>query len=180
MICKNPKIQDIARQLFAEGCLIIDSETSGGKSHQLIDLAIVEFPTGKVLFDSLVYTDGEMNYYAQQVHQIPQWKLKLAPKFHDLWFQIEPILKHRTVLAFNAAFDRRILESAIKSYNFSVPEINWLCLMNLYKEYKAENYFTNLAAACQELNVKSGNHRAKEDALAAARVLYRMAQGYPK
>ena len=80
-------------------------------------------------------------------------------------------------MAYNAAFDKKSLQATIQFWGNDLPESNWQCIMQAYKRYRGYDKPVKLAKACQEMNVRAGTHRAKEDALAAARVLYRMAQG---
>ncbi len=178
MICQNLKIHELAKHWYAETCLIIDTEATGGKDSELIDLAIVEFPTGKVLYESFVYTDKEMNYFAQQVHGIESHQLINAPSFSQVCEEVFPIIQNKNIFAYNTSYDKRIFLGFAAKLELEIPDANWHCLMQMYKQYKNAKKVCSLTQACEELNVQSGTHRAKSDALAAARVLYRMYQQY--
>lgn len=163
--------------------VVIDTESCGGSfSDEVISLGICGLADGKVLFNSLFNPQGDVkfNWYASQVHGITQNQLKSAPSIQEQWHKIYPLLHNNDVLAYNISADRRMLSQTIKKYNLQVPYINWHCIMNAYKGFMVRSTVTNLTTACGEMNVKAGEHDALGDALAATRLVYRIAHNYGK
>lgn len=163
--------------------VVMDTESCGGnKTDEIISIGIVRLHNGEVLFNSLLKPsdDVKFNWYATQVHGITKSKLVNAPTLADVWHGVKPLLHTKNVLAFNFASDKRMLEQTLRKQALDIPEINWYCIMKAYKNYTLSSAVTNLTAACKEMNVKAGTHDAVDDALAAARLVHRIAQQYKR
>lgn len=178
MICKNPEIIQWARQVQEIPALVIDTEASGGSFwDEIIDIAVIEAGTGRILFNSLIKPTTPLNYYASKIHKISEKDLIKAPKFTDIYQELSFVLDNRTILAYNASFDQRLLRQSYQKYFLDPPHSSFECLMNAYEKYRGYKYST-LTNACLEMSAKPGSHRALTDALAAGRLLYRMTQGF--
>lgn len=167
--------------LLDKEAVVIDTESCGGsKVDEVIGIGIVRLHDGEVLMNTLVQPseDVKFNWYATQVHGITQKALKTAPRFPVVWEMLHTLLDGKNVLAFNHSSDKRMLEQTTSKYRLDFPSVSWYCVMKAYKQFTMRSQNTGLSQACLELNVKAGNHDAVEDALAAARVVHRIAQNY--
>ena len=96
-----------ARNVLAEGCLILDTETTGLDGY-IVQLAVID-GHGQVLIDTLVQPEAEIEEEAMAVHGISQALVKGAPTFAALHEQLYALLKGRTVAVYNLSFDQDVL-----------------------------------------------------------------------
>lgn len=169
-----------ARQL-RDRVFSLDTETTGSSADdEVIELGIVKASDGSVVIDQKYRPSKKIEIGAFKVHGISDGQLAGMPRIADEWMDIYPLLDGITCIAWNASFDSRLLTQTIRKYSLDEPRIEWICAMNLYKQFRQLPKNPKLTDACQALGVKAGNHRAVNDALAAARVLYRMAEAAPE
>lgn len=103
-----------------------------GKTAEVIELSVIN-TRGETLLDTLIMPRAKrMNPYAQRVHGISYGMLKGAPTWPEILPQLSSIADRRTILAWNASFDARMLE--ISSELWGLPHPRWLyvCAMKLY------------------------------------------------
>lgn len=173
-----------ARQIRENrNAVVLDTESTGGSDKdEVISIGIVRLHDGEILLDTKIKPteDAKFNYYASLVHGLTKEMLADSPTFAEVWGSIEPLLMDNDVLAYNYSSDFRMLAQSASKYGLVLPNIRWHCIMKQYKRYSNRSSNTNLTTACEEMSVKAGNHDALDDALAAARIVFRMAQNYKK
>jgi DNA polymerase-3 subunit epsilon len=175
----NP-IAPYARKL-RDQALVIDTETTGSSAEdEVIELAIVRASDGTVLFDEQFKASKPIEYFAQRVHGIRDIDLRNKPRIGDFWDRLNEILDGATVGAWNSPYDSRMLGQTFRKYALPEPGAEWVCLMALYRQFKGLPKNCKLEDACQAMGVRRGSHRAVTDALAAARVLYKIAKATPE
>jgi len=174
------KLRELAIQwaqlLRTSNAVVVDTESCGGrKEDEIISIGVARVVDGKKLFYSLVRpsSKAKFNYYATKVHGIQEHHLVSAPTIEDVWKEVQSLLAENIVVAYNKSADERMIRQTAENWNLTLPDISWECAMKKYKEFSGKN--VTLTKACEELNVKSGGHNALEDAIATARVIYRMA-----
>lgn len=161
--------------------VVLDTESCGGSpTDEIISLAIVRLHNGEELFNSLLRpsNDVKFNWYATQVHGITKAQLAHAPQLPDIWNDVYNLLHNNEVLAYNHVSDKRMIVQTANKYKLDIPDIKWHCIMKAYKKFTLRSANTNLTQACAEMKVKAGTHEALDDALAAARLVYRIEQNY--
>lgn len=166
-----------------ETSLVLDTESCGGnKNDEIISLAVVRLHDGKPMFNSLLRpsSDVKFNWYATKVHGITEAKLVGQPTIVDVYDEVYDLLHGKMVAAFNHTSDKRMMEQTFNKHSLDKPDINWYCIMKAYKNFTQSSAVTNLTSACQEMNVKAGTHDALDDALAAARLIFRISQEYKR
>jgi DNA polymerase III epsilon subunit-like protein len=182
-----------ARKYREQGSFVVlDSETTGLElSDEVIELGIVDGHTGVVLFNSLIQPeDMHRDGLATHIHGITREMLDGAPRFPDVWPEIQKILDQRRVLVYNADFDFGMLRQTAKRYGYQMPDgyRYWECLMHQYARYYGvwSSYWhgygwCKLDQACRDLEVASDgtSHRALADAMRALGVLNGMADREP-
>ena len=156
--------------------IIIDTETTGTGPHaEVLEIAIIDADTDEVLYDAPVLPKGSISRAASNVHGLTRAELKRLgaqpwPRHHD---KIARILREADqVLAYNADFDRRVLEATAKRYGLTLPVGNWQCLM---RAYARGGRWLKLSEACAREGIDVGDvHRALADARLAHAVMLRM------
>lgn len=159
---------------------VADTESCGGrKEDEIISLGICKVTNGEPLFYSLIRPSSKVkfNYFATKVHGIKEKDLWDAPQIGEVWETVTPLLAEKIVIAYAKSADERMIRQTTDNHGLVLPEITWACAMQWYKLYTGQKNVT-LTKACQQMNVKAGGHNALEDAIATARVIYRMANGY--
>lgn len=118
-------------RLPAEQWVTLDTETT-----ELIGEAIsisVVSGTGEVLFDRLIQPLTSITQEAFEVHGISMQDLAEQPTFAEVYSDLQRVLEGKTVLAFNADFDRSTLQRTRKRHGISPKDsglpVNWHCLM---------------------------------------------------
>ena len=162
-----------AQEKIAEQALVIDIESTGGAfSDEMIELAIIDLSNLEVLYSSLLKPTTTLNYHAQKVHGISHYDLRKSPYLEDQVEVINSIMESKTVISYNSAFDSRMLEQSYQKYLLETPKITWQCLMQRCNVVFGSRKLSDL---CTQFNIEKGTHRAKSDALAAARLMHYLA-----
>ncbi len=158
--------------------IVLDVETTGGAvDDEVIEMSIVRAKDGKVLYDSRFKPQQKIKYFARNIHGISDYMLQRCPTFPDQYGRIYEILHGATILAWGEFNDRRFLKQTFDRYSLAIPEISWVCAMRLHQDYENLSAPTKLSEACRMYGLTSGDHSAKADALAAARVVYKISLG---
>ncbi len=163
-----------ARQVIDTGeTLILDTETTGLDAHdEVIQLGIVDMH-GTVLLNILVRPTSPIAPEARAIHDITDEVLAQAPSFSHLHETIAVLLGNRSVLAYHADFDRRILAQTCAKYGLPPFEVAaWDCVMERYASFWGERSRSghdkpqSLSTACMQQGIEvHGHHDAVQDCL---------------
>lgn len=178
-------IAERARRLIDNCALIVDTETTGlDNAAEVVEICVLDM-SGNVLFESLCKPRlAEMSEGAQRVHQIKPETLAQSPDFVALWPSFAAAVKGRTLIAYNAEFDRRILRQTCAAWADRLPmgqwamdtlRVNWSCLMVGYAAHAGAR--TSLEKACIRHGIQPGTHSAASDCRAALGLLQFLAYG---
>ena len=166
-----------AEEMLDKNAVVLDTETTGGSfEDEVIEVSVVSPKDGLVLFDSLFCPKRPISWHSTRVHQLKTKDLKEQPTFPDRWEELRSFIVGVPVLAFNSSFDSRLLSQSCKRYEIEPPETDWHCLLKQCVSFFGKKSGVSLDYTCQELNVQAGNHRALQDALAAARVVWKLSR----
>lgn len=169
-----------AQRLLTIDLLILDTETTGLESgNSIVEIALINL-AGQPLFQSLIHPESPMTAAAQAIHHISAADLEQAPRFAEVWLQIQPLLE-RPFASYNLSFDLRLIAQTAYRAKVQMP-VGWTlkgecCLMELYATFWGEERWDggyrwqSLADACRQQQIQPGNHRALSDAQAALAVL---------
>ena len=92
--------------------LFFDTETTGGgREDQIIEIAFCNSDR-HVIIDTLIYTDRPSSPGAFKVHGIHPHELLGKPTFINIQPAIVQLLKGRTLYAYNANFDIRMMRQS--------------------------------------------------------------------
>lgn len=162
------------REIVARGhWLSLDTETTGiDEDAEVIEVALVS-PTGEVLFESLVRPLGPVREEARAVHGITDAELAAAPTWPEVYVQLVPLMAGRELVAWNAAFDQRVMQRSSTLHGLTLPDLTWHCAMSWgaqiwgeYSEYHDNFRWVSLDEACWSEGVRldTPRHRAAGDA----------------
>jgi DNA polymerase-3 subunit epsilon len=113
------------------------------------------------------------------VHGITWEMVKDAAVFADTWRCLSPLLDGATALvAHNAAFDRRVLAACCASGGLCVPDLPFLCTVQLARRYWGLRP-NDLPSVCRRLGIGLVHHDPGSDAEACARIVIAAANAAP-
>ncbi len=102
------------------------------------------------------------------IHGITWEMVRNAPSFADAWPVLLPLLDGAsTLVAHNAPFDRRVLAACCAAGGLCVPELPFLCTVQLARRYWRRER-NDLASVCRRLGIALVHHDPGSDAEACA------------
>ena len=116
---------------------VVDVETTGGKYGEegITEIAVYKFD-GHELTDqliSLINPERPIQQFVENLTGINQRMLRNAPKFYELAKRIVEITTDRVLVAHNASFDYRMLQTEFDRLGFDF-ERKTLCTVELSKK----------------------------------------------
>lgn len=109
-----------------------------------------------------------MNHWNQKVHGISSADVVNSPTFEDLWSELKPWFEDNYLVAHNAAFDMRVLRSALAYYDLAIPWAEYFCSVSLSRKTWKHLPSHSLGVVSQYHNIQFKHHRAGDDANACA------------
>lgn len=121
--------------------MILDTETTGLKQAEIIEISIINM-SGEVLLDRLIRPRRmQMNPYAFRVHGITLDELVDQPTLPELLEELSPILSDNLVLAWNASFDKLMIQRSLGIWGLGAIEFQEQCAMRLYAALHGQRSF---------------------------------------
>jgi len=111
-----------------------------------------------------------MNPWNQRVHGISSANVSNARTFEELWAELKPWLEDQYLVAHNAAFDMRVLRSALAYYDLAIPWAEYFCSVSLSRKTWKHLSSHSLGTVSQFHNIQFNHHRAGDDAEACAKI----------
>ena len=157
--------------------IAIDFETATGKRASICEAGICVVKEGKVKETKSWLVRPEGNYYSYwniQIHGIHPEDTANAPKFPEVWNEIEQYLKDCPVLvAHNAAFDMGCIRHSLELYHLPTPNADYYCSLRAARHIYDFRCNT-LDYLCDQFEIQYGtHHRAGDDAEMCARLFLR-------
>lgn len=171
---ERAEAQQWACSLLAEGAaLVLDVETTGLEG-SIVELCVADPANGAILLDTLV-DPGQVPIEpsATAVHGLTSADIAGAPSFPEVFAQLRVWARGRTLVAYNAQFDRsRLLHDCarfgIEPGSVADP-LRWECAMIVRSEAESIRRFLRLNSV----------HRARGDVLATCGLIRALADGVP-
>lgn len=153
---------------------VLDIETTGGKYNEegITEIAIYQFDGQEITdqFRSLVNPEREIQPFVQKLTGINAKMLQNAPKFYEVAKRIIEITQDCVLVAHNAAFDCRILETEFRRLGYTY-ERKSLCTVTLSQTLLPNQESYRLGKLVRSLGIPMADqHRAYGDALATLKL----------
>ena len=169
-----------ARGLLSSGDFVVfDSETTGLSSPvDFVEVAVVD-PAGETLLHSLLKPSCRIEPRARAVHGRTARSLSGAPRFSEIYPDLLEALYGRRVVVFNASYDRRVWDTAVRHLGArgalagELPR--WECAMRQFARFVGEP--SKRGGGYRPQKLPGGDHTALGDALATLRLIEGMAEG---
>lgn len=162
------------RRWLAEGCAIIDTETTGlGTDAEIVEFSAIS-ASGEVLLDTLIKPVKPIPDDVVKIHGITNEMVENAPTWADVHDHVMQILAGNKPVIWNAAYDTRLIRQTAALYNQASSELNALllnsqCAMLRYAkfwgdfdDYRGSYRWQRLEAAARQQGVivEGTAHRA--------------------
>jgi len=160
------------------GFCVLDSETTGlTPPVQFVEIAIVD-ASAKVLFEGTVRPICRIEASATRIHGHSARSLASSPPFWKIYPDLLEALCGRRVIVYNASYDRRVWDAAVKGLGARAALAGelpaWECAMRRYAAYVGE---PSKRGGYRSQKLTGGDHSALGDALATLRLIEEMAAG---
>ena len=159
---------------------VLDTETTGLDDWaEVIQVAVVT-PDGSTALDTLVRPRRYIPADATAIHGITNEMVAVAPPFEEIYPRLSSVIDHRTIIAYNAAFDRRVLAQTALVTEIRLPLLVWECAMERYAQFVGQRSPRRGGYVWQKLPRKAEyrgkKHQAVDDCLATLDIIRRMAE----
>ena len=145
--------------------VILDTETTGlGSTDVVIQIGVTDH-RGVTLVDTLVRPAVAIGSGAQAVHGISAEAVAGARDFPTVLPELVRAVAGKTVVAYNAPFDRRLLDQTAFRHGVTLPEVRWDCAMQWYTRF----------LGVRSAKLPGATHGATGDCLATLAVIRTMA-----
>lgn len=153
---------------------ILDIESTGGKYNEegITEIAIYKYDGHEVVdqFISLINPERDIQAFVVGLTGINNEMLRNAPKFYEVAKRIVTITDGCVLVAHNAKFDYRILQTEFNRLGFDYQRKS-ICTVELSKELLPNVTSYSLGKLIKELGIPMTNrHRASGDALATVQL----------
>ncbi len=153
---------------------ILDIETTGGQYNEegITEIAIYKFDGHEVVdqFISLVNPEKPIQPFVVKLTGINNAMLRSAPKFYEIAKRIVEITEDCIIVAHNAAFDYRILQTEFRRLGFRFQK-QTLCTVELAKQLLPGHPSYSLGKLVRALGIPMADrHRATGDAMATVKL----------
>jgi len=131
----RPRFESAMRNFrLDENSVILDTETTGKtQTDQLIEICILD-SEGNVLLDERVKSTVKVSKGAMNVHGIKDRHLKHCRTWPEVYKEYVELTAGKNIIAYNVAFDRRIIKQTCKAYGLTMKRRKWHCLMLAFSE----------------------------------------------
>lgn len=161
----------------------LDFEKANRYSHSICSVGLAVFEDSQIIEEKHILVQPPKNKFElSHIHNIHPEDTKEAPLFGEIWKDIESYFTDLPLVAHNAlSVESAYITKALNFYNLEVPEMNFVCTMNLAKRFFSYVPNYSLAHICKILNIEfneSMHHDALYDAKKAGEVLIRMKESF--
>lgn len=172
----NVVVQTVQWQVDPEQpYIVVDVETTGGAQgyHRIIEIGLVKVCGGKIVdeWQSLINPERHIPRFITELTGINNDMVATAPKFHEVFAQLEAFFADAIFVAHNVNFDYSFFRSEYErlGHIFKLPKI---CTVQRMRQHFPGLASYSLGALCQTFDIQLTNHhRALDDARAAAELL---------
>ncbi|EPI39404.1 exonuclease, DNA polymerase III, epsilon subunit family [Enterococcus faecalis LA3B-2] len=168
--------------VFLMNFYAFDFETASYDKHSACSIAIVKVENSQIVdeFYTLIKPEKPFFWRNTQIHGIHESDVVNAPKFPEVWQQIQHCFQpNRLVVAHNASFDCSVLAGCLDYYGLEQPNYLSLCTVKTSRKLFPEFPNHKLNTVCENLNITLNNHHdALEDSRACAEILLQQEQRF--
>lgn len=158
-----------AKRLLDSDAIIVDTETTGllDKSNvEVIELAAINMQ-GRPVYQGTFKPRYKIPARVIKIHGITNEAVKSCLSFAQEAEAISALLHGKTVITYNAKFDRDVIGRTFKLHKLEGVSARWECAMQSYRTFARSGPY---------LKLPYGSHRALADCRATLRLIRKMAR----
>ncbi len=158
-----------ANRLLESDAIVVDTETTGllNKSNvEVIELVALSMK-GRPIYRSLFKPRFKIPKKVIEIHGITNEEVRLSPSFAQEAEKITAALHAKTIVTFNARFDREVIARTFNQNRLESISARWECAMHAFRAFSDSPLY---------LRLPGGSHRALADCRATLRLLRKMAK----
>jgi DNA polymerase-3 subunit epsilon len=159
--------------------VILDTETTGVTTYdEVVQIGVID-PRGSVLLDRLIKPSQttHISRDATAIHRITMAMLEKMPHYNEIADMLQSVVQGRTIITYNAEFDRRLLMQTAGFSGGFVPPDPWECAMLQYAQFIGD--WDRYRNAYRWQKLLGGDHTAVGDCVATLARIREMANGVP-
>lgn len=167
------------KYLYETDAYFLDTETTGlTKDDEIVDLGMVSFLTGEVIYQKYFLPSKLIDAGAAKINSLSNERLLElgAVPILDIYKDLVSLLQNRSIISFNASFDKRLLEQTFERYKIPLPQVKWHCAKLASARFLNERP-SKLSQLSARFNLIEGNHTSIGDCLATRDLLLKMLNG---
>ena len=164
-----------------------DVEYANSKNKSICQIGIMceNYGNGDPVYPELdIYINPEDGFDSNciRVHGIMASRVATEPNFPTVWKDIEKYFTHTVVVGHNvAAADLDSLVKALNRYNLDIPEIYYICTLDLARQYvprfAVKDY--SISSLCEYFDIDiDSEHNAFDDACACSDLFRALVETY--
>lgn len=166
---------------------VFDVETANSQRDSICSIGVIRYENNQVVYEKeiLINPEVEFNYYNTRIHGIKETDVIDAPKFPEVWNEINKYFDETILVAHNAkSMDLCALYRTLNRYNLPMVNNDYICTLELAKEI----FRNDDSVDCYKLNVLSKmydidlmhHHNALDDTKACFEILRKFEFLYPE
>ena len=155
--------------------VVFDVETPNRLNNRMSAIGISVVEDGRIVqeFFSLVDPEQPFDWFNTVLTGISEETVVNAPRFSELWPQIEGLMSSGVLAAHNAGFDLGVLRKCLAAYEIEwKPSVRGLCTVVMGRSL-LPGISHKLNDMCDYYGICLNHHRADSDSHACAEILIR-------
>ena len=154
----------------------IDFELANGKPTSICALGVAVFTANRLVkrYKWLIrppHGSGEFLAGSVRIHGITEEMVADAPEFYEIWEQLAPILKGKTLIAHNAPFDTGVLRKNCDHFGIALEAHNYVCTCQVARKLFPELRNHKLSTVADFLGIRLDHHDPVSDAVASGYIM---------
>jgi len=175
---ENPALTEILRALDGRDYVVLDTETTGLDSPEVVSVAVVD-SHGKTLLNELVRPAKQIEPGASRITGITNDVVKDRPEFPAIYERLKEAISDRLVVIYNASYDLKVLTNTCNRYNLEMPQFEHWCSMEWFAKvygrwdsYRGNYTWQKLSTAASYFAVEQHDaHDALGDCITTLRIV---------
>lgn len=156
----------------------IDFETANRHLSSVCSIGLVFVENGQIVDTYYQLIQPTPNFYSRfntQIHGLTKADTDASPTFLQIWAEIQPLLKGKTLVAHNNTFDEGCLKAVLQAYHLPLHDNPFLCTCRKARKVfpQLPNHKLNTVARHIGFDLTQ-HHHALADAEACAHIALRI------
>jgi len=159
----------------------IDFETAKYSQESACSVGLVRFIDGKAA-DTFYSLIRPPSLYIRpdftEIHGLTVDDVRDAPRFNEIWDNINQFIGSFPLAAHNASFDMGVLKAVLNWYELEIPELSYFCTCRLSRHtwpHLKSHALTKLAG---HFNIVYDAHNALDDAMTCGKLVIMAGEKY--